>query len=179
MTADPPRALTILYTGSGKGKTTAAFGLALRMLGHGWKVLILQFLKGPIESGERIAARRLAPDLTVRTLGQGYVCLHGAAPTDDDRRLARLAWDVARREIGQGPWNAVVLDEVNVLTSLGLLPVDDLLHLIRSRPRGLTLVLTGRDADERVREAADIVTDMSCVRHVYDAGLTDLEGIDR
>jgi len=177
VTPDP--SLTIVYTGPGKGKTTAAFGLALRMLGHGWKVLVLQFIKGPIETGERIAARRLAPDLIVRTLGQGYLCLHGAPPTEKDRRLAADSWKIARDALASGTYDAVILDEINVLTSLGLIPVDALLHLIESRPPQLTLVLTGRSADPRVCSAADIVTEMSSPKHVFTTGRSDIEGIDR
>ena len=179
MSAEPRPGLTIVYTGQGKGKTTAAFGLALRMVGHGWKVLVLQFLKGPIESGERLAARRLQPELTVRTLGSGYVCLKGAPPSAEERALARTAWLTALQAISEHPWDAVILDEVNVLTSLGLLSVDEVMRLVETRPPSLTLVLTGRDADRRLCHVADIVTDMSAVRHVYHTGRADIPGIDR
>ena len=179
MTPESPRALTIVYTGHGKGKTTAAFGLALRMLGHGWRVLVLQFFKGPLESGERLAALRLAPDLTVRTLGRGYIGINGAAPAEEDHLVAARAWAVVCDEVGQGAWDAVILDEVNDMTALGLIPVPELLRLIETRPPNLTLVLTGRDADPLVCRAADIVTDMSCIKHVHAAGRSEVKGIDR
>ena len=174
----PTRGLTIVYTGKGKGKTTAAFGLALRMLGHGRKVLVLQFIKGPLESGERKSAERLAPDLVVRTLGAGYVCVGGAKPTEQDRKLADEAWKTACESVARGGYDAVILDELNVMTSLGLIAVDDVLTMMQTRPKDVTLVLTGRDADERICRAADIVTDMQCVRHIHQAGRADIEGID-
>jgi len=179
MNPDPSRALTILYTGHGKGKTTAAFGLALRMIGRGWKVLVLHFLKGPLPTGERLAAPRLAPELAVRTLGTGYLCLNRQPPAEQDRLAARRAWLEAVREVRSGQWNAVILDELNIMTSLGLIPVAEVLELIQSRPEHVTLVLTGRDADPHLIHAADIVTEMAPVRHVYNTGRADIEGIDR
>ena len=173
------KGLTVVYTGEGKGKTTAAFGLALRMLGHGWKVLVLQFIKGPLSSGEVKTAERLAPDLTVRTLGQGYVFVQDGVTTQRDRELAQSSWHIAREEVGKGDYDAVILDEVNVMTALGLIPVAEVLDMMRWRRTHLTLVLTGRGADERVCRGADIVTEMRHVRHVHDTGRTDIEGIDR
>lgn len=175
----PTKGLTIVYTGRGKGKTTAAFGLALRMLGHGWKVLVLQFIKGPMESGEHRSAAKLKPALEVRTLGEGYVCMGNGQPTQEERKVAEQAWQTARRAVAGGGYDAVILDELNVMTSLGLIAVADVLDMMSARPPGMTLVLTGRDADERVCHAADIVTHMSLVKHVYDAGRPDIVGIDR
>ena len=171
--------LTIVYTGDGKGKTAAAFGLALRMIGRGWNVLMLQFIKGPIDSGERIAALRLAPDLVVRTLGTGYVCVSGEEPSESERISARNAWDEASREVLSGKWDAVILDEINILTSLGLVSVSSVLNLLKTRPQHVTVVLTGRNASAELVAVADIVTEMSLIRHVYGSGVADVEGIDR
>ena len=171
--------LTVVYTGEGKGKTTAALGLALRMLGHGWKVLVLQFIKGPLPGGECAGARSLSPQLVFRTLGEGYVFLREGKPADRDRAVAERAWRSACEAVAGGEYDAVILDEVNVMTSLGLVPVDEVLRLMETRPGSMTLVLTGRGADRRICEAADIVTEMNCIKHVHRTGREDIEGIDR
>lgn len=171
--------LTVVYTGDGKGKTTAALGLALRMLGHGWKVLVLQFIKGPLSSGERAAARSLSPQLTFRTLGEGYVFVKDGEPAERDRTVAERAWRSACEAVAGGEYDAVILDELNVMTSLGLVPVNEVLRMMETRPAGMTLVLTGRGADRRICEAADIVTEMKCIKHVHQTGREDISGIDR
>ena len=172
--------LVLVYTGDGKGKTTAALGLALQMLGHGWKVLVLQFLKGPLASGELVAAKRLAPGLSIRTLGRGYVHLVDGKPKSEDIEHARQSWEQARLAVLGDRYDAVVLDEANVLTSLGLVEVRQVLALMEeARRRRITLILTGRGADAVVIEQADIVTEMKSVKHVLETGRSDIPAIER
>lgn len=167
-----------IYTGNGKGKTTAALGLAFRAVGRGFKVVIIQFMKGGGPYGEHAAAVRLAPDLTIIPTGRpGWV--NRENPDPEDIRLARQALETAREALTGGLYDLVILDEVNGAVSFGLLTVDDLLTLIGERPPCVELVLTGRNADERVMEMADLVTEMREIKHYYRAGVPARIGIEK
>jgi cob(I)alamin adenosyltransferase len=168
-----------IYTGNGKGKTTAALGLAFRAVGNGLKVLMFQFLKGEGEyTGEREAAIRLAPDLEIRARGgEGFV-----DPTDPSpmaRSLAQEAIAEARREIQSGHWDLVILDEINVAVHLGLIPVQIVQDLLDARPEGVEIVLTGRQAPQELINRADLVTEMIEVKHYYNAGVPARKGIEK
>jgi len=165
-----------VYTGNGKGKTTAALGLALRAAGAGLRVLIVQFAKkGPYS--EHLALERFADLITVRTAGTGAFLKK--EPDEAEIRAARQGFDEARRDVLSGGYDVVVLDEIHVATHHGLIAVEDLLDLIAVRPLGVELVLTGRNADARVLEKADLVTEMREVKHYYEKGVPAREGIEK
>ena len=158
-----------MYTGPGKGKTTCALGLALRAVGRGLKVYVIQFLKGR-ETGESRAAQRLAPELTWRTFGRpGLGKLR--APTPEDLRQLREAWDLAHRVMAAGEHDLVILDEINLALAYRLIPLDEVLEALRRRPPGVEVVLTGRGAPPELVELADLVTEMRPVKHYFQAGV--------
>ena len=169
---------THVYTGDGKGKTTASFGLALRAVGSGLKVLIIQFLKGPEMTGERRAAELLSGSLEVRPLGRDGL-LHPGDITQADKMLAGEALEKAISEMTGGQWNLLILDELNTAAALGLVPVDDVIRLMGMKPDGLELILTGRGAPEEVIENADLVTEMKEIKHYFREGVPAREGIEK
>ncbi|HEX8961109.1 MAG TPA: cob(I)yrinic acid a,c-diamide adenosyltransferase [Geobacteraceae bacterium] len=167
-----------VYTGNGKGKTTAALGLALRAAGRELKVCMIQFMKGGGPYGEHLAAPRLAPYLTIIQTGrEGWV--NRENPDPEDFRLAREALVMAQEVLNCGDYDLVILDEINGAVSFGLIGVDDVLALMGRKPPAVELVLTGRNAHERVLEAADLVTEMRDVKHYYKAGVPARIGIEK
>jgi len=167
-----------VYTGNGKGKTTAALGLALRAAGRELMVCMIQFMKGGGPYGEHLAAPRLAPYLTIVQTGrEGWV--NRDNPDPEDMRLAREALERADAALTGGRYDLVILDEINGAVSFGLIDVEDLLALMAKRPAAVELVLTGRNADERVVAAADLVTEMREVKHYYKAGVPARIGIEK
>ena len=165
-----------VYTGDGKGKTTCALGLALRAVGQGLKVYMVQFMKGR-DTGESRAAARLAPDLTLRSFGRpGMVNL--ASPAGEDLALAREALDLARQVISAGEHDLVILDEINVALTYRLIPLEEVLKLLRGRPPWVEVVLTGRQAPPEVVALADLVTEMRPLKHYYQAGVPARRGIE-
>lgn len=163
-----------VYTGNGKGKTTAALGLALRACGAGWRVLFGQFIKARETSEIRILREKL-PDITVEQYGRGM--LRGVV-NDEDRAAARQGLDRLRAAMAGGAYDLVVADELNVALAKGLVPLDAVLDLIRNKPPQVELVLTGRGAHPGVIEHADLVTEMRCIKHYLDAGVPAREGIE-
>lgn len=167
-----------VYTGNCKGKTTAALGLALRAAGREMMVCMIQFMKGGGPYGEHLAAARLAPYLTIIQTGrEGWVDKDN--PHAEDVRLAREALVTAKEALTGGRYDIVILDEINGAVSFGLLSVDDVLALMRSKPARVELVLTGRNADEKIIEAADLVTEMREIKHYYKAGVPARIGIEK
>ncbi len=167
-----------VYTGNGKGKTTAALGLALRACGRGLRVLMIQFMKGGGPYGEHIAAEKLAPLLTIIPSGRpGWV--KRPIPDPEDVELARIAFAKATLAVTGGEYDLVILDEINGAISFNLIPLDDLLTLMKQKPATVELVLTGRDAHEEVISAADLVTEMQEIKHYYRAGVPSREGIEK
>jgi cob(I)alamin adenosyltransferase len=171
------RGLIQVYTGDGKGKTTCALGLALRAVGQGFQVYMVQFMKGR-ETGEaRVAATRLAPDMTLRSFGRpGLVNLRD--PAAEDLALIREAWDSARQIILAGEHDLVILDEINLALSFNLLPPEAVFQVLRNRPPWVEVVLTGRQAPPELVELADLVTEMRPVKHYYEAGVQARRGIE-
>jgi len=167
-----------VYTGNGKGKTTAALGLALRAVGRGLRVCMVQFIKGGGEYGEHLAAQRLAPLLTIHQTGRDC-WIYKDKLDPEDIRIARETLDLARLAVSGGEYDLVILDEVNGAAWFGLIGVDDILALIGARPEKVELVLTGRSADPRVIEAADLVTEMVEVKHYFQAGVPGRTGIEK
>ena len=145
MAEDNGKGMIQVYTGDGKGKTTAALGLALRAVGHGRKVVIIQFLKGKEISGERVSAKLLAPLLTIIPMGRhGFI--NTVNPDPADKQLARTALEYAKELIRKKACDILILDEVNVAVAYNLIPVQDLLEVMDSKPKTMELILTGRNA---------------------------------
>lgn len=165
-----------VYTGNGKGKTTAAVGQAIRAIGHGAKVVMIQFMKGSWNYGELIMASKI-PNFTVIQYGRDvFVNKHSPHPVD-----IKLAWKglkKAERIMENGECDMLILDEVNVAMDFHLLRVEDVLTLIDKRPRHMELVLTGRYAPQAIIDQADLVTEMQEVKHHYQKGITAREGIE-
>ena len=163
-----------VYTGDGKGKTTAALGLALRAAGAGLRVFIAQFVKG-MEYSELRALERF-PEVEVRRYGRDCFIYHEPEPEDIEAAQAGLA--EAREELLSGRWDVVILDEANIATYFELFSVEELLALIAEKPAGVELVITGRRADPRVIEVADLVTEMREIKHYYQQGVPCRKGIE-
>lgn len=170
------KGLVQVYTGDGKGKTTAALGLAMRAAGRGLSVFMVQFLKGR-KYGELDSAKRLSDRFKIVQSGIDTFVKKGE-PGEEDLRLARRGLELARDAIQSGEYDIVILDEVNVAVELGVLKAEDVLPLIDERPAGVELVLTGRYAPPEFYERADIITEMKNVKHCYDAGVDMREGIE-
>jgi cob(I)alamin adenosyltransferase len=168
--------LVMVYTGDGKGKTTAALGLAMRAIGHGKKVLMVQFLKGDTRAGECKAASYL-PGLTIVQKGSGEF-VDPAAPRPEDRALAREALELARRALSAGDHDLVILDEVNVAVDFGLLAASDVLAALEARRPGVDVVLTGRHASPELVKRADMVSEVLDIKHHFHAGATARAGIE-
>ena len=165
-----------LYTGNGKGKTSAAFGLALRAIGRGLKVYIIQFIKGGFDSGEWYIVDKL-PNLTLKTFGRGKF-ITKKPPPEEDVKLAEEALRLAENVVKSGEYDVVILDEVNVALSLGLISLERVLELVRNKPKHVELVLTGRYAPDELIEAADLVTEMREIKHPFNRGVQAREGIE-
>jgi cob(I)alamin adenosyltransferase len=165
-----------VYTGDGKGKTTAALGLALRAAGAGLRVFIAQFAKG-MEYSELVALQRFADVITIRQYGLPAFIRDKPSPADI--AAARAGLEETRREIASRRWDLVVLDEANVAASLGLFTVDELLAAVELAAGRVEIVITGRRADPRVTARADLVTEMREVKHYYSRGVTGRRGIER
>jgi len=176
--AGETRGLTLVFTGNGKGKTTAALGMALRAWGQGLNVLILQFIKGGWKYGELKAAGRLGTGFEMRQLGEGFIRDTGEEGMEEHRRAAQKALEEARRAVLEGKHDMVILDEINYAVHYGLVDLADVLEIIRSKPSRLHLVLTGRNAAQEVVEAADLVTEMREVKHPFAAGIPAQKGIE-
>jgi cob(I)alamin adenosyltransferase len=172
------KGLIQVYTGNGKGKTTAALGLALRAVGHGLKVLVVQFMKGNVQYGELESAKKLSPYLTIKQAGRETFI---SKPYSDpmDLQLAQEGFSVAKKAIQNKEYDIVILDEINLAIDYGLIPFTDVLQLIDSKPEAVELVLTGRNVKPEIIERADLVTEMVERKHYYQKGVPAREGIER
>jgi cob(I)alamin adenosyltransferase len=164
-----------VYTGDGKGKTTAAIGLAIRAAGAGLRVFIAQFVKG-MHYGELEALERHAGRITVRQFGRD--CFIDRDPAEEDRSAARRGLEEVGTILRSGAYDLVILDEANIATHFGLFAVDELIALMRSKPEAVEMVITGRRADPRVIENADLVTEMKEIKHYYTRGVQARPGIE-
>lgn len=171
------KGLVQVYTGEGKGKTTAALGLALRAVGRGLTVVVIQFLKADGATGELLAAHRLSPELEIKSMGRpGFIGPDG--PTAQDIALAGKALEEARRHLDRDDCDLLVLDEVNVALSLGLVSEAEIIELMEKKPPHMELVLTGRGAPPAVLKRAHLVTTMAATRHYFDEGEPARKGIE-
>lgn len=173
------RGLVIVYTGKGKGKTTAALGIVLRAVGHGYKVGMIQFIKGEWYYGELTSSKRLEPEFEMIAAGKGFVgIIDDDHPIEDHQDAARQALAIAREKLVSGAYDVLILDEINYAVKLNLLTEQDVLDLIKSKPQKTTIVLTGNYAPESVLQLADLITEMREVKHPYQSGIKAKKGID-
>lgn len=180
------KGLVLINTGTGKGKTTAALGTAIRAWGDGQKVLILQFIKGSWKYGELKAIETLGKAegrIEIRPMGDGFVFHNKKDPENEERlaekkELARRAWDMVRKEVMSGAWDLIVLDEINYAIHFGMLETEEVAGLIRERPVRLNMILTGRYAPKELIDLADTVTEMTLVKHAFQKGIRARKGIE-
>lgn len=167
--------LIIVFTGNGKGKTTAALGTVLRAAGHGMKILVLQFIKGTWKYGELESLNKLG--VKIKTLGRGFTWKQ--SDLKQDVILAQSGWERAKNAIFSGEYDLIVLDELNYVLSYEFLTVDDVVHVLEKKPERLHVIITGRDASPELIERADLVTEMKMIKHPYHArGIKAQKGIE-
>jgi len=176
--ADVRRGLIIVNTGPGKGKTTAAMGTALRAVGQGMKVLMLQFLKGSWHYGELDAVKAFGDNFVMKQMGRGFVKVGGAEPDPEDVKMVEEAWNESREAILSGKWDLVVLDEINYAISYGMLDPAKVVDTLKQKPEMVHVILTGRNAHPTIIELADTVTEMRQVKHAYEKGVEAQRGIE-
>lgn len=170
------KGLLIVHTGKGKGKSTAAFGVVLRAVGHGMKTGIVQFVKGKWETGERSVLQRFPELVTIRTMGEGFTW-----ETQDRARdiaAAKAAWAEAKRLIADPAYKLVLLDELNIVLRYDYLPIEEVVAALAARRPDLHVIVTGRNAKQELIDAADLVTEMTKVKHPMDAGRKGQRGIE-
>lgn len=179
---DETRGLLMVHTGDGKGKTTAALGLAIRAFGAGLKVLILQFIKGGQTYGELNALKILSENsadleakIEIRQCGLGFT---NSGEKSEHQAAAEETLNIARQEILSGKWNLIILDEINYAVKFGLVSEEKLLELAKLKPPELHLLFTGRDASPKLIELADLVTEMKLVKHPFKSGIKAQRGIE-
>jgi cob(I)alamin adenosyltransferase len=171
--------LVIVYSGNGKGKTTAALGMALRAVGHNYKICMIQFIKGSWHYGEIVSSRRLEPEFELIAIGKGFVgILDDKHSKEEHKKIANEAIKISKEKIQSGKYNIIILDEVNYAINLGLIDVNVVLDLIKLKPPELNLVLTGNHVKTKIIEAADLVTEMKQVKHPFQLGIKAKKGID-
>ena len=170
------KGLLIVHTGKGKGKSTAAFGLVMRALGHGFRIGIVQFVKGAWETGERFVLDRFPDLVTIQAMGEGFTW--ETQDRERDIAAARAAWDKARAMIADPDYQMVLLDELNIVLRYGYLDIDEVVEVLKNRPEGMHVIVTGRNAKDELIEAADLVTDMTQVKHPFRAGVKAQVGIE-
>ena len=170
------RGLIQVYTGAGKGKTTAAIGQAVRACGHGLRAIMIQFMKGKIDYGELKAAQSL-PNFSIEQYGLPTFVEKGS-PSEEDLRLAREGLARAREVIQSGEFDLVIMDEINVAVDYGLIPLDDVLKLMGEKPPTVELILTGRYAHPQIAKLADLVTEMVDIKHHYESNIQARKGIE-
>jgi len=187
------KGLTHIYTGNGKGKTTAALGTALRATGQGEKVLLIQFIKSNhLKTGERKAIKKYLKNIKIMSFGKGFIneikTRNSRSALPRDRRAldaflrhknaARIALVKAKKAVKNNEWNLVILDEICIAQKLGLVEIDEIIKLIKNKRKDLNLILTGRSAHPKLMEMADLVTEMKKIKHPFDTGQRAKRGLD-
>lgn len=171
--------LVIVYTGKGKGKTTAALGMALRAVGYDYKVCMIQFIKGSWHYGEMTSSKRLEPEFELTAVGKGFVgIMDDKSPIEDHKKIATEALAIAQEKIASEKYNIVILDEINYAVNLGLVKIDDVIKLIQTKPANVNVVLTGNHVKDEIVELADLVTEMREIKHPFKSGIRAKKGID-
>ena len=170
-----------IYTGDGKGKTTASLGLAMRALGRNWKVLIIMFTKGGDNYGELTSFKNLSDkiskNLTIEQAGLDRI-VYSDNKNDDDIRAIKAGFELAKSAIINNEYNLIILDEINIAIDLGIIDVDEVIELLKNKPSDMEIVLTGRNAHAKVIEIADLVSKIDPVKHYWDKGVIAREGIE-
>ena len=175
---DIRRGLIIVNTGPGKGKTTAAMGTALRAVGQGMRVLMLQFLKGSWHYGELDAVQAFGEKFVMKQMGRGFVKVGAEKPDPEDDRMVEEAWNQSAEAILSGQWDVVILDEINYAISYGMLDPGKVAETLRKKPDMVHVILTGRNAHPTIIDLADTVTEMRQVKHAYEKGVMAQRGIE-
>ena len=175
---DIRRGLIIVNTGPGKGKTTAAMGTAMRAVGNGLRVLMLQFLKGSWHYGELDAVEKFGDRFVMKQMGRGFVKVGGAETDPEDVKLVEAAWAEAEKAILSGEWDLIVLDEINYAISYKMLDPERVVAVLKRKPEMVHVILTGRNAHPSIVEIADTVTEMREVKHAYQKGIMAQRGIE-
>jgi len=171
--------LVIVYTGNGKGKTTASLGLCVRAVGYNQKVCIIQFIKGSWKYGELDGIKKLAPNVELYQKGLGFVgIIDDKLDKSEHIKAAGEALEFAREKINGGVYDIVILDEINVAIQLKLIEVNDVIDILENKPKSLDLVLTGRNARDEIIDRADLVTEMREIKHPFQKGIKAKKGID-
>ncbi|HEX5483326.1 MAG TPA: cob(I)yrinic acid a,c-diamide adenosyltransferase [Terriglobia bacterium] len=169
------KGLIIVNTGNGKGKTTAALGVALRACGYGMKVIMLQFFKGKWKCGELRSAPKLGT-FEIHPMGKGFTW--ESKDIEVDKAMVRSAWQAAKEKILSGGYDMVIMDEINYALDYGFLPVDDVVEFLKNKPPMLHAILTGRNAKPEVIEIADLVTEMREIKHPFKQGISAQKGVE-
>ncbi|CDP53262.1 cobinamide adenolsyltransferase [Devosia sp. 17-2-E-8] len=170
------KGLLIVHTGKGKGKSTAAFGMVFRAIGHGFKVGVVQFVKGAWETGERDVLLKFPDQVTINAMGEGFTW-----DTQDRQRdlaAARAAWDQAKRLIADESYKLILLDELNIVLRYDYLPLEEIVETLRNKPHDTHVIVTGRNAKDELIEIADLVTEMTEIKHPFRAGVKAQAGIE-
>lgn len=171
--------LVIVYTGKGKGKTTAALGIALRAVGHNYKICMIQFIKGSWHYGEMTSSKRLEPEFELIAIGKGFVgIIDDNTPIEKHKKIAAEALRLSREKIRSENYDIVILDEINYAVNLGLVKLEDVLDIIKIKPPHVNLVLTGNYARDEIIDVADLVTEMKEIKHPFKSGIKAKKGID-
>ena len=170
-----------VYTGNGKGKTTASLGLAMRALGRCWKVLIIMFMKGGDDYGELNSFRNLSPEiarnLTIIQAGPDRI-VYQNNKTDEDTELIKKGWELAKKAIKNDEYNLIILDEAIIAIDLGLIDLQEMLDVLKNKPEEMEIVLTGRNARQEIIDIAHLVSEIKPVKHYWDTGIAARKGIE-
>nr|WP_321457548.1 cob(I)yrinic acid a,c-diamide adenosyltransferase [uncultured Cohaesibacter sp.] len=171
------KGLIIVHTGKGKGKSTAAFGMAFRSIGHGHKIAVIQFVKGAWDSGEKRMLEKFPEQVTIKAMGEGFTW--ETQDRNKDIENARAAWEAAKEAILDPEIRFVLLDELNIVLRYDYLPVEEIVSFLKNeKPQQTHVVITGRNAKDELIEIADLVTEMTLVKHPFRAGIKAQEGIE-
>ena len=170
------RGLLIVHTGKGKGKSTAAFGMVFRCIGHGMKAGVIQFVKGSWGTGERTVLEKFPELVTIKAMGEGFTW--ETQDIERDMAHARAGWEEAKRLIADPSYKMVMLDELNIVLRYDYLPLQEVLEVLRNKPADKHIVVTGRNAKEELIEIADLVTEMELIKHPFRSGVKAQAGIE-
>ena len=170
------RGLLIVHTGKGKGKSTAAFGMVFRAIGHGFKVGVVQFVKGAWGTGERDVLEKFPDQVTIKAMGEGFTW--DVADRQRDLAAARKAWEQAKTLIADPSYKMVLLDELNIVLRYDYLPLEEVVEFLRNKPADKHVIVTGRNAKDEIIEIADLVTEMTEIKHHFRAGVKAQKGIE-
>lgn len=170
-----------IYTGNGKGKTTASLGLAMRALGRNWKVLVIMFTKGGDNYGELASFRNLSPEiqnnLTIEQAGLDRI-IYADNKSDDDEKEIKRGWEIAKKAIQNNEYQLIILDEINIAIDLEILDIDEVVEVLKNKPESMEIVLTGRNAHPKAIEIAHLVSRIQPVKHYWDLGISARQGIE-